>query len=134
MTEFDLKRFLNENMMDEIFSAREDKIANLSQFDSEKLKKLAQKKGNFQETIENIPETFEKTKKKILLTFSEYNELVNEVHANMNEQYYKKYYHAGCVYCLPRPDHSGTEKYQRYGACYGVDRTYRSARTFVPVQ
>lgn len=89
MTEFDLKRFLNENMMDEIFSAREDKIANLSQFDSEKLKKLAQKKGNFQETIENIPETFEKTKKKILLTFSEYNELVNEVHANMNEQYYK---------------------------------------------
>ena len=34
-------------------------------------------------------ETFEKTKKKILLTFSEYNELVNEVHANMNEQYYK---------------------------------------------
>ena len=89
MTEFDLKRFLSESMMNEFFLAREDKIANLSQFDSEKLKKLDQKKNNFQATIENIPETFEKTKEKILLTFSEYNELVNEVHANMNEQYYK---------------------------------------------
>jgi len=93
LTKFDLKQFLmenSENMIDEIFISREDKLANMQKNEFKRLEKLNQKKESVINSLENIPETFKKTKSHILATFIEYTESANEINACTNEEYYKK--------------------------------------------
>lgn len=93
LTKFDLKQILKENsddIIDKVFIAREDSISNIEKPQYKRLEKLIQKKTEFQNNLENIPETFEKTKSKVLQTFTEYTELINEMNAYTNEEYYKK--------------------------------------------
>lgn len=87
----DIKKFLDENeeIINEIYYSREDKIAEKVKTNVEYNKELDEKSNKFEMALDNLPPYFVNTKALILATFEEYIETTNYMNSYLNEAYYK---------------------------------------------
>lgn len=84
-----------EEIINEIFKERVEKIKNTLKFDDIELEKekLNEKEIQFKIAINNIPPAFKETRRNIIDKFIEYTQTLNEQH----QQYYEKYYKKGVL-------------------------------------
>ena len=91
------------DIIDVIFLAREDELAELTPADKEKMKEIKRgidlKYVEYKKALDNVPDGFTVTRRNIIDKFNEYiDELVCR-EAYMNEKYYKNLTHLTIKYC-----------------------------------
>ena len=84
-----------EEIINEIFKERVEKIKNEFKFEDVKLEKekINEKEIQFKTAINNIPPALKETRRNIIDKFVEYTEILNEQY----QQYYEKYYKKGVL-------------------------------------
>lgn len=93
MTIKELERYVNDNMLDNIFNEREDSISELSNFDINKISEINKKyPANYENIIDYINSSIEISqdkKDKLLIMLDEYIMKENLLHTNESEKFYK---------------------------------------------
>lgn len=84
----------SQDMLDIIYNARKDDLANLTDKDKKSIKKINdkinQKYLEYKNTLDNIPNGLRITKREIIDKFNEYTETLTEREGYFNEKYYKE--------------------------------------------